>query len=71
MATIYDVSELAGVSLATVSRVMNNADKVTAKTRLKVEAAMINGDQLFIVVGRKRGRREGKQGNYGNQSTMK
>lgn len=40
MATIYDVSELAGVSLATVSRVINDTDKVTAKTRLKVEAAM-------------------------------
>jgi LacI family transcriptional regulator len=40
MATIYDVSELAGVSLATVSRVMNDSDKVAAKTRQKVEAAM-------------------------------
>jgi LacI family transcriptional regulator len=40
MATIYEVAELAGVSLATVSRVMNNSDKVSAKTRQKVEAAM-------------------------------
>jgi len=40
MATIYEVSKLAGVSLATVSRVMNNSNKVTAKTRQKVEAAM-------------------------------
>jgi len=40
MATIYEVSELAGVSLATVSRVMNNSGKVTPKTRHKVEAAM-------------------------------
>ena len=40
MVTIYEVAELAGVSLATVSRVMNNSDKVTAKTRKKVEAAM-------------------------------
>ena len=40
MATIYEVSELAGVSLATVSRVMNDSGKVTAKTRGKVEAAM-------------------------------
>jgi LacI family transcriptional regulator len=40
MATIYEVSKLAGVSLATVSRVMNNSDKVTLKTRKKVEAAM-------------------------------
>ena len=40
MATIYEVSELAGVSLATVSRVINNSGKVTAATRLRVEAAM-------------------------------
>lgn len=40
MATIYEVSKLAGVSLATVSRVMNNSARVAAKTREKVEAAM-------------------------------
>ena len=40
MATIYDVSVLAGVSLATVSRVMNNNTKVSEKTRLKVMSAM-------------------------------
>ena len=40
MATIYEVSELAGVSLATVSRVINNSGKVTPATREKVEAAM-------------------------------
>lgn len=40
MATIYQVSELAGVSLATVSRVMNNSGKVSPKTRQKVEVAM-------------------------------
>jgi LacI family transcriptional regulator len=40
MATIYEVSELAGVSLATVSRVINNSGKVTAATRKKVEVAM-------------------------------
>jgi LacI family transcriptional regulator len=40
MATIYEVSELAGVSLATVSRVMNDSGKVTAKTREKVVSAM-------------------------------
>ena len=43
MATIYEVSKLAGVSLATVSRVMNGSDRVTEKTRQKVLAAM---DQL-------------------------
>jgi len=40
MATIYEVSKLAGVSLATVSRVMNNSGKVTSKTQQKVMAAM-------------------------------
>ncbi len=40
MATIYEVSELAGVSLATVSRVINNSGKVSPVTRKKVEEAM-------------------------------
>lgn len=40
MATIYEVSELAGVSLATVSRVMNGSSNVSDKTRKKVEEAM-------------------------------
>jgi LacI family transcriptional regulator len=40
MATIYQVSELAGVSLATVSRVMNNNARVSDATRAKVLSAM-------------------------------
>lgn len=40
MATIYEVSKLAGVSLATVSRVMNKSSNVSEKTREKVTAAM-------------------------------
>ncbi|MFT4928569.1 MAG: LacI family transcriptional regulator, partial [Phenylobacterium sp.] len=40
MATIYEVSKLAGVSLATVSRVMNKNARVSEKTTEKVEAAM-------------------------------
>ena len=40
MATIYEVSNLAGVSLATVSRVINNKTPVSEKTRKKVESAM-------------------------------
>ena len=40
MATIYEVSKLAGVSLATVSRVINNNTRVSDKTRQKVESAM-------------------------------
>lgn len=42
MATIYEVSEAAGVSLATVSRVMNGNAKVSDRTRKKVEDAMIS-----------------------------
>ena len=37
--TIYEVSKLAGVSLATVSRVINNSGKVSPTTRKKVEDA--------------------------------
>ncbi len=40
MATIYEVSKLAGVSLATVSRVINKNSRVSDKTRQKVENAM-------------------------------
>jgi LacI family transcriptional regulator len=40
MATIYEVSKLAGVSLATVSRVINKNSRVSDKTRQKVEQAM-------------------------------
>ncbi|MDO6428536.1 LacI family DNA-binding transcriptional regulator [Thalassotalea sp. 1_MG-2023] len=40
MTTIYQVSELAKVSLATVSRVMNGNSRVSDKTREKVLAAM-------------------------------
>ena len=43
MATIYEVSKLAGVSLATVSRVTSNNALVSDKTRQKVVDAM---DQL-------------------------
>ncbi|GAA6204916.1 LacI family DNA-binding transcriptional regulator [Thalassotalea sp. SU-HH00458] len=40
MATIYEVSELAKVSLATVSRVMNGNTRVSEKTRDRVLCAM-------------------------------
>ncbi len=40
MSTIKEVSELAGVSQATVSRVMNGSDRVTDETRKKVQSAM-------------------------------
>ena len=38
--TIYDVAEEAGVSLATVSRVINGLEIVRDETRQKVEAAI-------------------------------
>ena len=34
--TIYDISEKAGVSIATVSRVLNNSSKVKESTRKKI-----------------------------------
>ena len=33
---IYDIAELSGVSIATVSRVVNGSEKVSEKTRKKV-----------------------------------
>jgi len=40
MATIKDVARQAGVSIATVSRVLNEPNKVRERTRLRVEQAM-------------------------------
>ena len=37
-ATIYDIAKKAGVSIATVSRVFNQSDKVTEATRVKILA---------------------------------
>src|SRR5688572_17396840 len=39
-ATIYDVAELSGVSIATVSRVLNAPDRVSVVSRNKVMAAI-------------------------------
>ncbi|MEI7845708.1 MAG: LacI family DNA-binding transcriptional regulator [Chloroflexota bacterium] len=38
--TIYDVAELSGVSISTISRVLNAPDKVNAETRQKVVEAI-------------------------------
>jgi LacI family transcriptional regulator len=38
--TIYDVAELAGVSISTISRVLNSPDKVNVKTRKRVMEAI-------------------------------
>ena len=40
MATIKDVADYAGVSMMTVSRVINNPKKVSPKSRAKVMAAI-------------------------------
>lgn len=45
-ATIYDVSKRAGVSIATVSRVLNKSDMVSMETRARVLAAI---DELGFV----------------------
>src|SRR5512139_154333 len=44
--TIYDVAELAGTSISTVSRVLNSPDRVSGEARSKVMAAI---DQLGFV----------------------
>ena len=41
MSSIKDVAKLAGVSVATVSRVINDKGKVKEKTRDAIEQAMI------------------------------
>ena len=38
--SIKEVAQLAGVSIATVSRCINNPEKVTERTRLKVQDAI-------------------------------
>ena len=40
MATIHDVAEKAGVSIKTVSRVLNGGTEVSEKTRTRIEKAM-------------------------------
>lgn len=40
MSTIHDVADMAGVSIKTVSRVLNDASSVSEKTRERIEQAM-------------------------------
>ena len=40
MINIYDIAEMSGVSIATVSRVVNNNPKVSEKTKAKVMEAI-------------------------------
>jgi len=44
--TIYDVAQLSGVSISTISRVLNNPDKVRLSTRIRVVEAI---DELGFV----------------------
>ena len=41
---IYDISQRAGVSIATVSRVLNGSSRVSEATRRKVEQVMVSCD---------------------------
>ncbi|MGP4040121.1 LacI family DNA-binding transcriptional regulator [Gracilibacillus sp. D59] len=52
MPTIQDVAKKAGVSVATVSRVLNNPSAVTEKTREKVQHAMQELDYSPSILGR-------------------
>ncbi|MBO0600626.1 LacI family DNA-binding transcriptional regulator [Sporosarcina sp. E16_3] len=52
MPTIQEVAKKAGVSVATVSRVINNPAIVTEKTRLKVEQVITNLNYEPSVLGR-------------------
>lgn len=49
---IYDIAKLAGVSIATVSRVVNDSPKVSEKTKEKVRAVMAANDYIPNVFAR-------------------
>lgn len=52
MSTIHDVAKLAGVSIATVSRVINSPDNVRAVTREKVLVAMSKCNYKYNALAR-------------------
>ncbi len=65
--TIYDVAEKSGISIATVSRVLNNPDKVKQQTKNKVYAVM--KDLGFIPKAEARERAKQHLGRIGIIST--
>ena len=60
---IYDIAKEAGVSISTVSRVMNNKGNVNAATRKKVEAILNKHDYTPSAIA------YGKQNNEDGCST--
>jgi DNA-binding LacI/PurR family transcriptional regulator len=61
--TIYDVAELSGVSISTISRVLNSPDKVNPETRARVYRAI---DELdFVPKAEARARALSKTGRIG------
>jgi predicted NBD/HSP70 family sugar kinase/plasmid maintenance system antidote protein VapI len=52
MPTLKDVAELAGVSVATVSHVINNTRNITPQTRARVESAIARLDYVPNTAGR-------------------
>lgn len=51
-ATIRDVAELAGVSVATVSRYLNHPERIKKHTRLKVQQAILDAGYIPNVLAR-------------------
>ena len=49
---IYDIAKEAGVSIATVSRVINNKGAVSDKTRTKIEAIMAKSEYQPSAIAR-------------------
>jgi LacI family transcriptional regulator len=49
---IYDIAKASGVSIATVSRVINNKGNVSKKTREKIEAVMAKSDYQPSAIAR-------------------
>ena len=58
MATIYEVAERAGVSIATVSRVLNGSDRVSEEARARILAAVDELGYVPKVEARTRARKQ-------------